>query len=67
MELTAKPCPFCGGTIDVENESYFKEVDGPKWGAVQCGCGGQGPEIRTGYNYWEAWRESALKEWNKRA
>lgn len=66
--LAAKPCPFCGDAIDVENEGHFGYKDGgTKWGAVVCGCGALGPDVRTGYAPWKIWRESALKEWNQRA
>lgn len=66
--LTAKPCPFCGGTVEVESDLYFREIEGYKWGAVVCACcEAQGPSVRTGYASWKIWRESALKEWNQRA
>lgn len=67
-QLTAKQCPFCGCRVDVNSETFFRQTDGPKWGAVMCGgCGALGPEVRTGYADWKIWRESALKEWNQRA
>jgi len=61
------PCPFCGTTPDEDDPNTFVETQGTKWGAVTCGCGAMGPDVRTGYEPWLKWKFSAIKEWNTRA
>lgn len=64
------PCPFCGGQPDYDDAASFTGLEGAgfaKWGAVQCGCGVIGPDVRTGYASFEEWRERAAEEWNRRA
>lgn len=59
------PCPFCGRVPDASNPATFWMDETTKWGAVECCC--VGPEIRTGYEPLEKWRDEAIAEWNKRA
>lgn len=53
------PCPFCG-----EVPTLFQETSGSKWGAVVCCI--TGPEVRTGYQGVEFWRDEAIAAWNRR-
>jgi hypothetical protein len=66
MTETLKPCPFCGGVPD---GNCFYADQGDKWGRVVCGCGAQGPEVRTSYDVSEdaPWHDDAIAEWNTRA
>jgi hypothetical protein len=67
--LTLKPCPFCGAVPDYDSADSFTGREGTgfaKWGAVQCGCGVIGSDVRTDYKPFEHWREAAALEWNKR-
>lgn len=66
MTNELKPCPFCG-VVPPLCESTFVEDQGTKWGRVQCECGAQGPEVRTGYEVWTKWCASAVEEWNRRS
>lgn len=59
-----KPCPFCGEIPDKNDEWTFQSNQGDKWGFVVCCC--QGPEVRTGYQPVEKWRNEAIKAWNER-
>jgi Lar family restriction alleviation protein len=63
--LNLKPCPSCGDKV----EPYFDFVDSMKWGALKCGCGASGPDVRTNYknSEHEDWHDDAIKEWNRRA
>ena len=65
-EYKIKPCPFCGENINYNDPANFRETDGSKWGAVVCGCGAIGPDVRTGYQEYQAWRDNAIKAWNER-
>lgn len=65
VEVKVRPCPFCGDTPDIDNHLTFEADQGTKWGHIVC-CG-QGPEVRTGYQDVEHWRDDAITEWNKRA
>lgn len=60
-----KPCPFCGETCAA---TQIDGNQGDKWGGVVCGCGAQGPEVRTGYDDSAdaEWRQSAIEQWNTR-
>ncbi|WAJ27589.1 Lar family restriction alleviation protein [Antarcticirhabdus aurantiaca] len=58
------PCPFCGTTPDINNPATFQSSQGTKWGAVVCCC--TGPEVRTGYDPVEEWRDDAIEAWNTR-
>lgn len=67
--MTLLPCPFCGNQPDYESADSFTGIEGTgfaKWGAVQCGCGVIGSDVRTGYKSFEHWREAAAREWNTR-
>ena len=55
------PCPFCG-----EVPTSFDTDQGTKWGHVYCGGGAYGPEVRTGYEPAERWKENAIAAWNTR-
>jgi len=58
------PCPWCG---EVPNEdSYALRDGGYKYGGVVCGCGVQGPDVRTDYREWPAWKPAAIAAWNER-
>jgi len=60
-----KPCPFCG---DIPSENSHALTDGGfKYGAIQCGCGALGPDVRTEYKDWPHWRDAAFAAWNERA
>lgn len=59
-----KPCPFCGETPDVNRRETFTMEDRPKWASVVCCI--IGPEIRTGYEKWPAWKQNAIDAWNER-
>lgn len=59
------PCPFCGAVPDIDNPLTFQSDQGTKWGHVVCCC--QGPEVRTGYESIEKWRDDAITAWNTRA
>ncbi len=61
---SAKPCPFCGRVPDVNDPASFTQEIQPKWGAVVCCI--TGPEVRTGYEKWPAWRDAAVRAWNER-
>lgn len=64
-ELKACPCPFCG---DTPGEDAHTLTDGGfKYGAIQCGCGAIGPDVRTDYKDWPHWKDAAIREWNTRA
>ncbi|MBU0901921.1 MAG: Lar family restriction alleviation protein [Gammaproteobacteria bacterium] len=64
-ELKACPCPFCG---DTPGEDAHTLTDGGfKYGAIQCGCGAIGPDVRTEYKDWPHWKDAAIREWNTRA
>ena len=58
------PCPFCGAVPDFDNPQYFNaEADSCKWGAVQCDCGAQAPDVRTQYSTdFKDWRDAAAAE-----
>lgn len=59
-----EPCPWCG---EVPNEdSYALRDGGYKYGGVVCGCGAQGPDVRTDYRDWPAWKPEAIAAWNAR-
>lgn len=60
-----KPCPFCGSTPS--EDSHTLTDGGFKYGAIACGCGAIGPDVRTGYKQWPEWKEAAVAEWNERA
>lgn len=60
-----KPCPFCGDTPG--EDSYTLTDGGFKYGAISCGCGAIGPDVRTGYKDWPEWKDAAVEEWNARA
>ncbi|WP_435607674.1 Lar family restriction alleviation protein [Pseudomonas knackmussii] len=60
-----KPCPFCGDTPG--EDSYALTDGGFKYGAISCGCGAVGPDVRTGYKDWPEWKDAAVAEWNERA
>lgn len=62
--IKIKPCPFCGLTPNIDDESSFRSSQGGKWGNVVCCC--EGPEVRTNYKPLESWKEDAIKEWNRR-
>lgn len=59
---TLLPCPFCGEAL-----TAHIETQGTKWGAITCqSCGAYGPEVRTQYEAWPAWKDSAVEAWNRR-
>ena len=60
-----KACPFCGETPP--DESHALTDGGFKYGAVVCGCGAIGPDVRTDYKDWPHWKAAAQAEWNTRA
>lgn len=60
-----KPCPFCGDTPG--DDSYTLTDGGFKYGAISCGCGAVGPDVRTLYKQWPEWKDAAVAEWNERA
>jgi len=64
-----EPCPFCGATAKTGDIWPWQDSTQAKWGAVLCGCGARGPDVRTGYAKPEemAWYEDAIQEWNTRA
>jgi hypothetical protein len=57
-------CPFCGETPDVNKRETFTMEDQPKWASVNCCI--TGPEVRTGYEKWPAWKQDAIDAWNER-
>ena len=61
------PCPFCGAT-PTPPACYYAD-QGDKWGRVVCGCGAEGPDVRTQYNLADdaPWHADAVEEWNQRA
>jgi Lar family restriction alleviation protein len=63
-----KSCPFCGNTPQT-TANAFQFVDSMKWGAVKCGCGACGPDVRTNYKNgeWEDWYDDAIEAWNRRS
>lgn len=61
MSEELKPCPFCGETPGPDD--YFVN-QGTKYGGIQCCC--EGPDVRTGYREWPAWKDDAIKAWNIR-
>ena len=63
LEKTLKPCGFCG-----ELCAGFDYSGDPsqKYGAVICGCGAQGPEVRIEKYGSTDWYPMAAKEWNER-
>lgn len=64
MSEELKPCPFCG---DPPGENSHELTQGFKYGAIACGCSAVGPDVRTGYEDWPAWKDAAVKAWNERA
>ena len=56
-----KDCPFCG---EVPPKDSYYVNQGTKWGGVQCCI--DGPEVRTGYQNWPAWKQDAIEAWNTR-
>lgn len=60
-----KACPFCGETPGPD--SYVLTDGGYKYGAIQCSCSAQGPDVRTGYKDWPEWKQKAIDAWNERA
>lgn len=60
-EVELKSCPFCGETPDAESH-YVNQ--GTKWGGIQCCI--EGPEVRTNYKEWPAWKDNAIEAWNTR-
>ena len=57
--VAMKPCPFCGGTDELEpDECYGKTADGiPVWnsGCESCGaCGPQRFSVDEAVNAWNA-------------
>lgn len=58
------PCPFCENVPDGNDPRWFTQEIQPKWGAVVCCI--TGPEVRTGYEKWPAWRDAAIEAWNDR-
>lgn len=58
------PCPFCGTTPDANKRETFTLEDQPKWASVNCCI--TGPEIRTDYEKWPAWKQDAIAAWNTR-
>ena len=66
---TPLPCPFCGASPEMADGSICHTSDDrEKWGAIQClECGATGPDVRTEYEPFLAWRDDAVAEWNRRA
>jgi len=62
MSEELKPCPFCGKTP--RPDDYYTDGAG-KWGGIQCCI--YGPDVRTHYEDWPAWKDRAIEEWNTRA
>nr|DAH73645.1 MAG TPA: helix-turn-helix protein [Caudoviricetes sp.] len=60
-----EPCPWCGETPN--EDSYALRDGGYKYGGIVCGCGVQGPDVRTDYYDWPHWKEAAIAAWNRRA
>jgi Lar family restriction alleviation protein len=65
VNVTPKPCPFCGETsVTVEEGTTFR------WRIAVCNaCGAQGPEVRRTENLAAAATESnyrAVEAWNVR-
>ena len=58
------PCPWCGESPDPASPHTFQDSQGTKWGSVVCCC--VGPEVRTGYQDVEHWRDDAAQSWNER-
>lgn len=65
--ITLRPCPFCGEVPRPPIAFHFPD-GGFKWGAISCGCGALGPEVRTQYDQSEdaEWHALAAAEWNTR-
>lgn len=52
-ETELKPCPFCGGTENLDPTSYDFEII-----SIVCPCGGEGPAGAT--------EAEAVRLWNER-
>ena len=64
---TARPCPFCSSIMPFDSIGHATD-NADKWGAIECNaCGARGPDVRTAYTQWPAWRDAALEKWNKRS
>lgn len=64
MSEQLKPCPFCGETPDLNDESGHYQIHDNKYGGIRCCI--DGPEVRTGYKPWPAWQAEAVNAWNTR-
>lgn len=60
-----EPCPWCGEVPG--KDSYALRDGGYKYGGIVCGCGAQGPDVRTDYYDWPHWKAAAIAAWNRRA
>lgn len=64
-----KKCPFCGYRPKDDQDFYWLDSEGTKWGRGECvECGGSAGEVRTRYDLSgkAAWHDEYIIEWNTR-